>query len=106
MVQATATSTYGIEKVEFYLDNELQETVIEAPYEWKLQNKGIGIFELKVIAYDNNNEQSSDDITVTIASGGGVSKNTLLRQKVNLLFERCIDNDTLLQNLLFKIFNI
>jgi len=60
----------SIEKVEFYIDDELLETVKEAPYEYTL--KKIGLFRsilfrkhiIKVIAYDDQGLTATDEIEI------------------------------------------
>ena len=60
----------SIEKVEFYVDDELLETVKEAPYEYTL--KKIGLFRsilfrkhiIKVIAYDDQGLTATDEIEI------------------------------------------
>ncbi len=43
----------GIEKVEFYLENRLESTVYEVPYNWLWDEAATGFFKIEVIAYDN-----------------------------------------------------
>jgi len=56
----------GINRVEFYIDNELKATDIEEPYNWiwkessRLRDK----HAIKVIAVDNSEKSSSDNIEV------------------------------------------
>ncbi len=42
-----------IEKIEFYVDDELRYTDIEYPYQWIWDENIIGSYEIKVIAYDS-----------------------------------------------------
>ncbi len=42
----------GIEKVEFYIDDVLEETDTEAPYSWKWSDDSIRKHSIKVVAYD------------------------------------------------------
>jgi hypothetical protein len=61
----------SIEKVEFYIDNELLDTVNSAPYEYIL--KRIGLFKtilfrkymLKVIAYDDKGLTATDEMEIS-----------------------------------------
>ncbi len=52
----------GIQKVEFYLDDELQSTDTDAPYEWTWNEHGFFPYTLKVIAYDNYGNHHSDEL--------------------------------------------
>jgi outer membrane protein assembly factor BamB len=55
---------YGIDRVEFYIDNELQSTVTEEPYQWMWSTRIFFSHKIKVIAYDASGESNSDSITV------------------------------------------
>ncbi|UCF13398.1 MAG: hypothetical protein JSW06_03855, partial [Thermoplasmatales archaeon] len=54
----------SVDKVEFYVDNELKENDTEAPYEWMWDERMIvpPIHSLKVVGYDNDVEVGSDEI--------------------------------------------
>jgi len=56
----------GIDRVEFYLYNDLQETDYEAPYEWTWQRGELSRhrFRIEVIVYDNDVDYSQDEISV------------------------------------------
>jgi len=62
----------GIEKVEFYVDDELISTDPEAPYEYVLAKQGLfkELFfhkhMIKVIAYDTDGKTTSDEIEVLV----------------------------------------
>ncbi|EMR73261.1 Peptidase C1A, papain [Thermoplasmatales archaeon SCGC AB-539-N05] len=43
----------GVEKVEFYIDDELKHIASDAPYEWTLNEPLFGKHTIKVIAHDN-----------------------------------------------------
>jgi len=68
-ISVYASDDSGIEKVEFYVDGELMETVKSEPYEWALK---ISIFKeilphrhtIEVIAYDDTEKTDSDSIEV------------------------------------------
>jgi len=47
-VKAFVNDEKGIEKVEFYLDNHLEKSVQNQPYEWKYN--AIGMHKIKVVA--------------------------------------------------------
>jgi hypothetical protein len=63
-ITADASSGIGIEKVEFYLDNDLVATLTSEPYEWKWTKTTIGRHTLKVIAYDDTGKTSTDSMEV------------------------------------------
>ena len=63
-IRANAYSEDGIDKVEFYIDNLLKETIEEEHYDWLWDERTFGTHEIKVIAYDNSGS--------TIVDEGGV----------------------------------
>ena len=69
-VKADAKSEKGIEKVEFYVDDELKKTDKHAPYSWLWFFKPLEMKEeyiIKVVAYDKEGNTNTDSITVTRA---------------------------------------
>lgn len=58
------TGNTSIDKVEFYVDNELKENDTTTPYEWIWNERMIvpPIHSLKVVGYDNDVEVGSDEI--------------------------------------------
>ncbi|MBN1281257.1 MAG: carboxypeptidase regulatory-like domain-containing protein [Candidatus Thermoplasmatota archaeon] len=52
------------EKVEFYIDDVLQETITEQPYNWTWSKKTMGKHVIKVVAYDFNGDIASDELEV------------------------------------------
>ena len=66
-VSATDNLT-GIDKVEFYIDDELKASLSKEPYEWLWDEKIIGKHTIKVVAYDNAGNTASDDEKVLILS--------------------------------------
>jgi hypothetical protein len=56
----------GIERVEFYIDDELVETVTEAPYDynWKSSSSRKIKHTIKVIAYDNAGNEAFEELEV------------------------------------------
>ena len=61
-VKAIANDENGIEKVEFYLDNHLETSIENQPYEWKYN--AIGMHKIKVIAIDANGNIGGNEIEV------------------------------------------
>ena len=45
--------TSGVNRVEFYIDDELKDTASNVPYEWTLNEPLFGKHAIKIIAYDN-----------------------------------------------------
>jgi len=53
-----------IEKIEFYVDDELKETVYSEPYNWTWSERKVGKHTIKVIAYDLQGNSASKEIEV------------------------------------------
>jgi len=53
-----------VEKIEFYIDDELKETVYSQPYNWTWNERKIGKHTIKVIAYDMQGNSASKEIEV------------------------------------------
>jgi hypothetical protein len=56
----------GINKVEFYIDDELKYTDYEEPYEWLWDETAFWDHRVKAIAYDNAGNSVSDEVDVFI----------------------------------------
>jgi hypothetical protein len=52
-VEATASSSIGIAKVEFYLDGTLKFTDTSEPYSWTWKERAFSMYETEVITYDS-----------------------------------------------------
>ncbi len=66
-VTANAWDTDGqIDSIEFYLDDILLASVVETPYSYKLENPGIGLFDIKAVAYDNDGKSTETSIGIEI----------------------------------------
>ena len=65
-VEIDAHGVSGIERVGFYIDNELRYTDLEAPYSWLWDERIFGIHEIKVIAYDREGNKAEDKMDVII----------------------------------------
>jgi hypothetical protein len=64
-IQVDATQEpYGIDRVEFYIDNEIKATVTEVPYQWTWSTRAFFTHTIKVVAYDKLENSASDEITV------------------------------------------
>jgi thiol-disulfide isomerase/thioredoxin len=63
-VEVYANDDRGIEKVEFYIDDELKKEIYEEPYSWTLDFPLIGRYQLKVTAYDTEGKSSSSRINI------------------------------------------
>jgi predicted SpoU family rRNA methylase len=68
-IQAVASDDFGIQKVEFYIDNALVETDTVLPYRyvWSIAEVTPGPHQIKVIAYDDIDQTAEDEISVTVA---------------------------------------
>lgn len=65
--EANASDGKGIEKVEFYIDDEWKYTDLYEPYSWVWLETPTGLerkHTIKVIAYDSSGEQNYDEMTV------------------------------------------
>jgi hypothetical protein len=71
VVTASASDNVGVTKVEFYLDNVIQKSDSTSPYTWSWDTATAtdGSHTLKVIAYDAENNQQTDQITVNVDNG-------------------------------------
>ncbi len=56
---------WEIQKVEFYIDNNLKATINKEPYVWDWTTKTFGKHTIKVIAYSYNNDTAMKEIKVT-----------------------------------------
>lgn len=65
-VAVTAESDTGIAKVEFYIDDELKETVTGEPYQWLWDEPSLFTHTIKVIAFDNAGNTATDEQEVWI----------------------------------------
>lgn len=57
-------SSTNIQYVEFYIDNNLMDTIEESPFEWMWDEKEFFKQTVKVIAYDNQNNIAEDELTI------------------------------------------
>lgn len=67
-VTATASDTYGVTKVEFYLDDALQSTDTASPYAWTWDttSSSDGAHKLTIKAYDTTGNVTSLDRNVNV----------------------------------------
>ncbi|MCD6147607.1 MAG: hypothetical protein J7J34_06385, partial [Thermoplasmata archaeon] len=65
-IEANAESGTGIEKVEFYVDDELKATLTAEPYSWTWDETAFFTHTIKVIAYDNAGNTATDEQAVWI----------------------------------------
>ena len=67
-VEASATDDNGIQKVEFYVDDELKNTDNSSPYEWTWDtiSYSSGFHTIKAKAYDTINQTAEDSISVKV----------------------------------------
>jgi len=67
-IKATATDDFGSPRVEFYIDNELKETISQPYYHyvWPTKSVTTGPHQIKVIAYDSLDQTAEDEISVTV----------------------------------------
>jgi phosphodiesterase/alkaline phosphatase D-like protein len=82
--QVTALS---VTKVEFYIDNSFIAQDTSEPYEtlWDTTTISNGSHTIKAVAYDQNDNTSRDEITVTV-SNGPVGPGEIILNRTNLNF--------------------
>ena len=52
----------GIDRVEFYLENDLESNTSEVPYEWLWDRAATGFFDIYVVAYDKVGHEVMDEV--------------------------------------------
>jgi len=64
----THNETSGINRVEFFLDDELSYTDTDEPYKWTIDrdNYSSGLHTAKAIAFDNAGNNASEEFTIRI----------------------------------------
>lgn len=62
-VETKINATYGIDRVEFYINEELKYIANDKPYRWKMDNL-IGKYELKIVAWDKKGRDNIDEIDI------------------------------------------
>jgi len=67
-IRADATSTVGIDRVEFYIENKYLGSDYSSPYSYSLSTTDYpdGTYTITAKAYDNDGDYDSDSITITI----------------------------------------
>jgi hypothetical protein len=68
IIKAVASDDFGVSRVEFYIDDNLHETLYAPPYhyEWPTVDVPLGDRRIKVIAYDAIDQDATVEITVTV----------------------------------------
>jgi len=64
MIVASVHDDSKIEKVEFYIDNKLMETVTQEPYQWMWHKLSFGKKTITVKAYDDSGKMTTASIAV------------------------------------------
>jgi PKD repeat protein len=65
-IKVNATDASGIDRVEFYIDNESKNNDTATPYEWEWDEMAFFGHSIKVVAYDKAGNTASDEIDVII----------------------------------------
>ena len=65
-IKADAYAPHGIEKVEFYIDDELKFVDNDKPYQWMWNEFSLGQREIKVIAYSKGDKTSDETLVIKI----------------------------------------
>lgn len=73
LLQATASDPDGVNRVEFYADNQLVNSDSAAPYEYSWSGASVGPHTVHAIAYDNQGasaRSATANVTVTLPASG------------------------------------
>ncbi len=75
LIQATAASEFGIDRVEFYIDDVLKSSRTESPYAWNWDttSHSNGSHEIKAVAYNTDLKSSETSISAVVNNGGDVA---------------------------------
>ncbi len=67
-ITAVAGDDFGIQKVEFYIDNVFaaEDTTYPYMYTWSTQNVAVGDHQIRAVAYDWGDQTDEESITVTV----------------------------------------
>ena len=63
-IKVNASDPSGVDRVEFYIDGQLMETVTTAPYNWTWSKNAFFKHTIKVSAFDNFENDAEKEITV------------------------------------------
>jgi hypothetical protein len=63
-IDIKAEAQLGVDRVEFYIDNDLRYTANNTPYEWLWQGLSFGHHTLKIIAFDKEGDNRENQIVV------------------------------------------
>ncbi|MCK4816338.1 SMP-30/gluconolactonase/LRE family protein, partial [bacterium] len=74
-ITATAESEFGINRVEFYIDDVLEASRTESPYvyEWDTTTDTNGSHEIKAVAYNTDLKTTETSISVVVNNGEDVA---------------------------------
>ena len=74
-IKATAESEFGIDRVEFYIDDVLKSSPTVSPYgwDWDTTSYSNGSHEIKAIAYNADLKSTDTSISVVVNNGGDVA---------------------------------
>jgi len=56
----------GVKEVSFYIDGNLEYKDTEPPYQWLWDGHAIGNHEIKVKAYDSQDNEAEDAVNIII----------------------------------------
>lgn len=63
-IEVNAVDPSGIDRVEFYIDNEHMKTITSAPYNWTWIDTAFFRHTIKTVAFDNFENDAEEEITV------------------------------------------
>jgi len=64
-ISVEAIDPSGINRVEFYIDDQIMDTVTDSPYSWMWTENAFFKHTIKVVAYDNYENYAEEEITVS-----------------------------------------
>jgi hypothetical protein len=92
-VEVEATTDNQIKKVEFYIDNKLKGVDYSSPHKWIWNEKLSFKHEIKVVAFDENENFNDAELTVWIFNGG---PSYITKEKaIEILIDEVIDPSNL-----------
>jgi len=84
-IEASASDDKGINKINFYIDNQLKTSDTISPYRyyWDTSNASQGSHSIKVIAYDTVGQTAEHQISVNVSYGEDNTKSKISGKIIN-----------------------
>ena len=65
IITNASNDLYGIDRVEFYINDELKANITDSPYNWTWDSIAFFKHTIKVVAFDNAGNSKSDELIVS-----------------------------------------